>query len=103
MIPELAALALLLAAIVLWADSLRARERAVAAGREACARYGVQLLDETVAFARLRLARDEAGRLRLRRTYVFEFTETGDNRRQGAIVMLGARLEDLRLEPYRLQ
>ena len=103
MIPELAALALLLAALGLWVDSLRARERAVAAGREACARYGVQLLDETVAFARLRLARDADGRLRLRRTYQFEFTETGDNRRQGAIVMLGARLEDLRLEPYRLQ
>jgi hypothetical protein len=100
---EIAALALLLAAILLWVDSLRARERAVAAGRDACTRYGVQLLDETVAFARLRLARDEEGRLRLRRTYVFEFTETGDNRRQGAIVMLGARLEDLRLEPYRLQ
>lgn len=103
MVPELAALALLLAGIFLWVDSLRARERAVAAGREACRRYGVQLLDETVAFARLRLARDAAGRLRLRRTYVFEFSETGNNRRHGAIVMLGARLEDLRLEPYRLQ
>jgi hypothetical protein len=34
---------------------------------------------------------------------VFEFSETGDNRRHGAIVMLGARLEDLRLEPYRMQ
>jgi len=100
---ELAALALVLAAVYLWIDSLRAREHAVAAGRAACARYGVQLLDDTVSFARLRLARDEEGRLRLRRTYVFEFSETGDNRRHGAIVMLGARLEDLRLEPYRLQ
>ena len=100
---ELIAVGLVLAAIALWIDSLRAREHAVAAGRAACARYGVQLLDETVAFARLRLARDADGRLRLRRTYLFEFTETGDNRRQGAIVMLGARLEDLRLEPYRLQ
>lgn len=100
---EIAALVFVFAAVALWMDSLRARERAVAAGREACKRYGVQLLDETVAFARLRLARDEAGRLRLRRTYVFEFSETGDNRRHGAIVMLGARLEDLRLEPYRLQ
>jgi hypothetical protein len=55
-----------------------------------------------VAVAKLRLARDEDGRLRLRRIYAFEFTETGDNRRHGAIVMLGARLEDLRLEPYRM-
>ncbi|MDH3321091.1 MAG: DUF3301 domain-containing protein [Betaproteobacteria bacterium] len=100
---ELLALALALAGAWLWIDSLRAREHAIAAGRAACTRYGVQLLDETVAFARLRLARDPEGRLRLRRTYVFEFSETGDNRRQGAIVMLGARLEDLRLEPYRLQ
>jgi hypothetical protein len=100
---ELVAIALLLAAGYLWVDSLRAREHAVTAGREACARYGVQLLDETVAFSRLRLARDAAGRIRLRRTYVFEFSETGDNRRHGAIVMLGAKLEDLQFEPYRLQ
>lgn len=100
---ELAALVLLLAAGYLWVDSLRAREHAIAAGREACKRYGVQLLDETVSFARLRLARDEAGRVRLRRTYTFEFSETGDNRRHGVIVMLGAGLEDLRLEPYRVQ
>jgi hypothetical protein len=100
---ELAALAAVLGAVALWADSLRARERAVAAGREACRRYGVQLLDDTVAFVRLRLARDDEGRLRLRRTYAFEFSETGDNRRHGAIVMLGAQLEDLQLEPYRLR
>jgi len=100
---ELAALALLLAAAFLWVDSLRARERAVSAGREACARYGVQFLDETVAFTRLRLTRDPSGQLRLRRTYVFEFSETGDNRRQGSIVMLGARVEAMQLEPYRLQ
>jgi len=100
---ELAALAAVLGAAALWADSLRARERAVVAGREACRRYGVQLLDDTVAIVRLRLARDDEGRLRLRRTYAFEFSETGDNRRHGAIVMLGAQLEDLQLEPYRLR
>ena len=100
---ELLALALVVAGAYLWVDSLRAREHAVAAGRAACTRYGVQLLDETVAFARLRLARDDEGRIKLRRTYVFEFSETGDNRRQGAIVMLGARLEHLQLEPYRVQ
>ncbi|MEO8717043.1 MAG: DUF3301 domain-containing protein [Burkholderiales bacterium] len=100
---ELIALAVALAGAWLWIDSLRAREHAITAGRAACVRYGVQLLDETVSFTRLRVARDDEGRLRLRRTYVFEFSETGDNRRQGAIVMLGARLEDLRLEPYRMQ
>lgn len=99
---EAAAVAVLAAAVWLWVDSLRARERAIAAGRAACARYGVQLLDETVSFTRLRLGRDEDGRLHLRRTYTFEFSETGDNRRAGAIVMLGGQLQDLQLEPYRM-
>jgi hypothetical protein len=97
---ELLVLALALGGVALWVDSLRAREHAVAAGRAACARYGLQLLDDTVSFARLRVARDEDGRLRLKRTYAFEFSDTGNNRRRGAIVMLGAQLQDLQLEPY---
>lgn len=100
---EAAAILLIIAGIFFWVDSLRARERALSAGRSACARYGVQLLDETVQFARLRLARDDEGRLRLRRTYTFEFSDTGNNRRHGAIVMLGADLQDMQLEPYALQ
>lgn len=100
---EAAALAGIVAAALFWTDSLRARERALAAGRRACERYGVQLLDETVVFASLRLARDEEGRVRLKRTYRFEFSDTGDNRRHGAIVMLGPELADLQLEPYRIQ
>jgi len=100
---EIAAIALVFAGLAFWTDSLRARERAVTAGRAACARYNLQLLDETVFFDRLALARDAEGRLRLRRSYGFEFSDTGDNRRRGAIVMLGAQLEDLQLEPYRMQ
>jgi hypothetical protein len=100
---EVAAILLIVAGGLFWMDSLRARERALTAGRNACARYGVQLLDETVQFARLRLARDEDGRVRLRRTYSFEFSDTGDNRRHGAIVMLGGELQDLQLEPYPVQ
>ena len=100
---EAAALVLLVAGTALWADSLRARERALGAGRRACRRYGVQLLDETVAFAAIGLARDAEGRLHLRRSYSFEFSDTGNNRRHGAIVMLGGELQDLHLEPYELQ
>lgn len=100
---EVIALLALAAIAWLWADSLRARERAVRAGRAACERHGLQLLDDTVAIARLRLARDEDGRLKLLRTYAFEFSDTGDNRRQGVIVLRGAEIQELQLEPYRLQ
>ena len=100
---EAAALLAIVLALVFWVDSLRARERALAAGRSACERYGVQLLDETVAAAGLRLARDGDGRIRIRRVFAFEFSDTGNNRRQGAIVMLGGELQDLQLEPFRIQ
>jgi hypothetical protein len=100
---EVAALLLILAALFLWVDSLRAREQAVQAGRSACKRYDLQFLDDTVSFARVRLARDEQGQVRFARTYTFEFSDTGNNRRHGAIVMLGARVQDLRLEPYPMQ
>ncbi len=100
---EIFAILALAAGALLWADSLRARERALKAGRSACERYGLQFLDDTVSFARLRLARDDEGRLRIKRTYTFEFSDTGNNRRDGSIVMLGEELRDLQFEPYRLQ
>jgi len=100
---ETVAIALIAVGALLWADSLRARERAVKAGRAACERYDLQFLDDTVAFARLRLTRDEEGQLKIARTYTFEFSDTGNNRRHGAIVMLGGEIRDLQLEPYRMQ
>ena len=100
---EGAAIVLIAAGLLLWVDSLRARERAVKAGRDACERYDLQFLDDTVAFTRLRLARDGEGQLKISRTYSFEFSDTGNNRRHGAIVMLGGDLADLRLEPYPVQ
>jgi hypothetical protein len=100
---EAAAIVFIAAGLFLWLDSLRARERAVQAGRAACQRYDLQFLDDTVSFTRIRLGRDEDGQLRLARTYTFEFSDTGDNRRQGAIVMLGGELQDVRLEPYPIQ
>ena len=98
-----AAIVLIAAGIFLWLDSLRARERAVQLGRAACQRYALQFLDDTVSFTRIRLGRDQDGRLKIARTYTFEFSDTGNNRRHGAIVMLGGELQDLQLEPYPIQ
>lgn len=100
---ETAALVLIVAGLAFWIDSLRARERALAAGRAACERNGLQLLDETVAGAGLRLGRNDAGELRIRRVFVFEFSDNGNNRRRGSIVVLGATVQDLYIEPYPVQ
>jgi hypothetical protein len=87
----------------LWYDSMGARERAVAAARGGCERDGLQFLDDTVEFVSLRPARNEGGRLVLRRAYRFEFSDNGANRRDGSVVMLGPEVESLYLEPYLVQ
>ena len=97
---ELLTLLLLGAVVALWFDALRSREAALEASREACERYGLQFLDETVAFSRVRVVRGEDGRLGVERQYTFEFSENGSTRRSGAVRVHGGRAEDVRLEPY---
>ena len=97
---EAFALLLLAAGTFFWIDTLRAREAALAAGRAACERYGLLLLDDTVAVTKLRFARDDDGRLRVARTYGFEFSDTGNNRRQGSIFLVGGQAEDIHFDPY---
>jgi hypothetical protein len=84
-----------------WFDSLRALEVARNAGKRACNSAGVQFLDDTVAGIALALGRDEMGRRVLRRTYRFEFSDTGDNRLEGRLILLGAKIESITMEPYR--
>jgi hypothetical protein len=86
---EIAGILILAAAAWLWLDSLKAREAAVAAARAACDAEGLLLLDATVSIASLRLARDDDGRLRLQRAYDFEYSDTGNNRKKGSLVLLG--------------
>jgi hypothetical protein len=94
----------LLAALVwLWFDSMRARERALVLGKRSCERDGLMFLDETVHCVSLRFARNEDGRMALRRIYNFEFSDTGNNRRNGSVVMLGGEVESLYTEPYLIQ
>ena len=97
---ELTVLGLLLGGVWLWLDSLKTREIGLRAAESACREEGLQFLDETVAIRSVRLARDEGGRLRLRRVYVFEYSDTGDNRREGSVTMLGHDVELLHVRPH---
>ncbi|MFZ5510017.1 MAG: DUF3301 domain-containing protein [Pseudomonadota bacterium] len=75
-----------------WLDSLKAREAAISAARAACDSENLQLLDDTVALARLWPARNEQGRMTLRRVYAFEYSDTGNNRRPGSVALIGHRV-----------
>lgn len=72
-----------------WYATMAAREQANRAAREACGRQQLQMLDGTVALARAWPKRDRNGRLRLERTYAFEYTDDGHRRLQGFVIMLG--------------
>ena len=85
--------AILAAAYKVWQVSLDAREAANAIARDTCSKAVVQFLDDTVAFGGLRLQRDSRGRLRVLRTYTFDYTRDGFERSQGFIVLAGRRLE----------
>lgn len=94
---------LLLAALGwFWFDSLRALEIARYAGKRACADANVQFLDDTVAGIALALVRDKSGRRVLRRTYRFEFSETGNTRLEGQLIVLGGKIESVTMEPYQM-
>ena len=76
----------------LWFDSLKAREAAVTAARAACEGEGLLFLDDTVGIASLKPARDNEGHLKLQRAYDFEYSDTGNNRIRGSVIMLGNRV-----------
>lgn len=82
----------------LWLDSLKARETAVAAAKAACRAEQLLLLDDTVAITRISFARDEDSVLHLRRLYGFEYSDTGDDRRNGSILMLGGEVRVIHLD-----
>jgi len=97
---EMLFLLLTAAAVWFWLDSLKAREIGVNAARQACQDDGLQFLDETVVGRSLRLARDDAGRLKIRRVFAFEYSDTGNDRRSGSVTLLGHDVELLHIRPH---
>jgi hypothetical protein len=94
---------LALAAIgMYWWHAHAVKEIALQVTRKRCQELDVQLLDETVVLRGLWLRRGEGGALRWWRSYLFEFTATGDDRYPGSVEMLGRRVIALELAPHRL-
>ncbi len=94
---ELCGLLLLTILGWLWYDSLNVREIALRAARDACQAENLLFLDDTIGIASVKLARNANGHVQLQRAYDFEFSDTGDNRLHGSIVMQGSRVTLLNL------
>ena len=82
---------------LVW-DTLKAREAANDAMRAACETRGYYFLDDTVSLQSVRPRRDEDGHVRLFRAYTFQYSDTGHNRRDGSITLLGSAVTSLMLE-----
>ncbi len=99
---DIALLLLFAAGAFWWWRGYAVKEIALRGARTHCQSFEVQLLDESVVLRGLWLKRDSNGALRIRRSYTFEFTSTGDDRYHGCVVMLGTAIETVQLEPHRL-
>ncbi len=107
MFPSLLDLVALLAvgagAWLAW-SSLRARETANVAIRDACAQRGYMFLDDTVGLTSMRPIRDGDGRLTLRRSYNFAYSDTGHNRNKGTVTLIGDKVAEVVIgEPVPVQ
>lgn len=69
-----------------------AAERAAEIGRDACEAAGVQWLDQSVHASGMRLRRKDDGWLGLERSFRFEYSENGQDRHVGRVVLLGDKL-----------
>ncbi len=101
MLDDLILIALLLGAYLYWFNGQQAKEIALEAVRAHCLKLEVQMLDEYVALCSIRLRREQAGNIKLQRSFLFEFSSTGNERYNGVCMMLGTRVESIQMEPYR--
>ena len=99
LIPEFLVLLVLAAGgWFLW-DSLKAREAANAAIRAACATERLLFLDDTVALESVWPVRNHEGHVNLRRVYGFAYSDTGEARHKGSIVMMAYTVSMLNIGP----
>jgi hypothetical protein len=94
-LPQIAAIGVVsFVAWIVW-TTLKAREAANAAMRRACGQRRLFFLDDTVSLVAVCVVRDDEGRARLRWRYRFQYSDTGHNRREGSIALVGSRVVDL--------
>ena len=80
------------AAFFFFSSARAAAERAVEIGRDACHAAGVQWLDESVHATGMKLRRHDDGWLGIERSFRFEYSDDGQERHVGRVVLLGQRL-----------
>jgi hypothetical protein len=103
MLNDVILIGLMCLAYVYWFNAQKAKEIALASARDHCLAMEVQMLDGYVALNGIWLKRDKSGKMQLRRSFLFEFSSTGNERYNGTVLMLGRQVESVYIEPYRIE
>ncbi|MFO7527677.1 MAG: DUF3301 domain-containing protein [Marinobacter sp.] len=84
-----------------WWRAKAIKDFVLQAARRYCKTMDVELLDDAVYLRGLWFKRDDHGKLRVWRRFLFDFTSTGEERYTGRIIMLGSKILNMELEPHR--
>jgi hypothetical protein len=103
MLDDIFLISLICLICVYWFNAQKTKEIALEAAREHCLTLDVQMLDGYVALNGIRLKRDKLRKIQLQRSFLFEFSSTGNERYNGILLMLGDRVESIYMEPYRIE
>jgi len=85
-----------------WVTADKVKAIAFNSAKIHCQKLELQMLDEYVALHRFWFKRDDYGSMKAWRSFVFEFSSTGEARYQGRVIMLGEKVLSIELEPYHI-
>lgn len=88
-------------AYIVWLHTCISRV-AIAAAKRHCEKEGVQLLDQNVVLKHISIKLSPRSLFAIKRRYAFEFSSVGDRRYKGYINLLGRRVENIELAPFKI-
>ncbi|MDO6513095.1 MULTISPECIES: DUF3301 domain-containing protein [unclassified Neptuniibacter] len=83
-----------------WWQSQKVKEVALNRIRRQCKELDLQLLDDNINLSAFWLKRAADGKIRIWRSYNFEFSSTGEERYSGRVTTLGYQITDVHLDPH---
>jgi len=104
-VPSLIELLLLLCvalAVAFWWHTNELKQIAHRLAKRRCDQSDVQFLDDSVVLSKVRLRRNQQGRIGLQCSFTFEFASLGDARYRGELLFLGKALQHIEMEPHKL-
>ena len=85
-----------------WWNAQTIRQAAIRHAKTRCDQLNLQFLDGSISLNFEGIRRSPSGSLAILRRCQFDFSSTGEDRYQGEVVMLGPRLQEIRIPPHML-